>query len=273
MNGLHAVIEANGKIAHFSADALATLMESAATAAGATVLQTCIHRFGEGCGFTGVVLLAESHISVHTWPENDYAAFDIFICGETHIARAIDTLKDACPNDQFYTKIIARGRTAVANFFPEKIAASMLADIPLLAERLSANTTIAAGRVIEGLTEVIKYLWLCANSQETLAPSSQVASLWQELILFTKTYEQFCQRYLSRYIHHQPLPSVQEKTVHYQTTLEKYLEAFGLPNTQFWPESEYGKTEYGKTEFGKTQHDKTLLTKASLNSDELEKTP
>ena len=37
--------------------------------------------FGPGLGVTGVVLLAESHISIHTWPENGFAAADIFMCG------------------------------------------------------------------------------------------------------------------------------------------------------------------------------------------------
>jgi S-adenosylmethionine decarboxylase len=53
----------------------------AARAAKATVLDTKFHDFGEGHGITGVVLLAESHISVHTFPEVGLACFDVFMCG------------------------------------------------------------------------------------------------------------------------------------------------------------------------------------------------
>jgi len=50
-------------------------------ASGATVLHSNFHGFGDGCGVTGVVILSESHASVHTWPEYGYAAVDVFMCG------------------------------------------------------------------------------------------------------------------------------------------------------------------------------------------------
>ncbi|HBO3683810.1 TPA: adenosylmethionine decarboxylase [Pseudomonas aeruginosa] len=53
----------------------------AAQAAGATVLQTNLHHFGEGMGVTGVVMLAESHLGIHSWPEIKYAAIGFFLCG------------------------------------------------------------------------------------------------------------------------------------------------------------------------------------------------
>lgn len=49
--------------------------------AGATVLASRFHEFPNGA-YTGVVLLAESHVSIHTWPEDSYAAVDAFTCGE-----------------------------------------------------------------------------------------------------------------------------------------------------------------------------------------------
>ena len=54
---------------------------SAAKQAGATLLQLISHRF-EPQGVTGLALLAESHISIHTWPESGYAAVDVFTCGD-----------------------------------------------------------------------------------------------------------------------------------------------------------------------------------------------
>ncbi len=63
--------------------------------AGATLLHIHTHKFSEGGGVSGVAVLAESHISVHTWPERDYAAFDIFMCGDARPLEAVAALKDA----------------------------------------------------------------------------------------------------------------------------------------------------------------------------------
>ena len=56
-------------------------MEEAAVEAGATVLHTFLHPF-QPQGVSGVVVLAESHISIHTWPEKGVATLDIFMCGK-----------------------------------------------------------------------------------------------------------------------------------------------------------------------------------------------
>jgi len=57
---------------------------------GATVLSDHFHHFGEGYGITGVIVLAESHISIHTWPEKNYAAIDVFMCGTCDPEVAVD---------------------------------------------------------------------------------------------------------------------------------------------------------------------------------------
>ncbi|GBQ91045.1 S-adenosylmethionine decarboxylase proenzyme [Acetobacter nitrogenifigens DSM 23921 = NBRC 105050] len=65
----------------------AVLCEAAVTA-GATILHSHFHHFSPNGGVSGVVVLAESHISIHTWPERDFAAVDIFMCGacDPHLA-------------------------------------------------------------------------------------------------------------------------------------------------------------------------------------------
>jgi len=60
---------------------ITTTLRLAAIEANATILYDHYHHFGEGYGITGVLILAESHISIHTWPETDFAAVDIFLCG------------------------------------------------------------------------------------------------------------------------------------------------------------------------------------------------
>ena len=57
-------------------------MLEAARHAGATVILDTFHRFKRD-GISGVVVIAESHISIHTWPEHRYAAVDVFTCGDS----------------------------------------------------------------------------------------------------------------------------------------------------------------------------------------------
>jgi len=63
--------------------------------AGATLLHIHLHRFEPGGGVSGVAVLAESHISIRSWPEVGYAALDIFMCGRARPERCIEVLLDA----------------------------------------------------------------------------------------------------------------------------------------------------------------------------------
>ncbi|MBK5910501.1 adenosylmethionine decarboxylase [Rhodothalassium salexigens] len=75
-------------------DAIEAAMRDAAEAAGATLLGVKLHHFSPYEGVTGIALLAESHISIHTWPEREFAALDVFMCGGTEPMRAIEVLRD-----------------------------------------------------------------------------------------------------------------------------------------------------------------------------------
>jgi S-adenosylmethionine decarboxylase len=68
-------------------------LRKAARACNATILEITLHSFGEGDGVTGVALLTESHISIHSWPETDFVALDIFVCGDCDASLAIAPLK------------------------------------------------------------------------------------------------------------------------------------------------------------------------------------
>lgn len=71
------------------------MLREATHACGATLLNLDLHRFTPNGGISGVAVLAESHISVHTWPERGYAAIDIFMCGEAKPHRAIEVIRKA----------------------------------------------------------------------------------------------------------------------------------------------------------------------------------
>lgn len=71
------------------------MLRDAASEAGATLLHIHLHHFGPEAGLSGVAVLAESHISIHTWPERGYAAMDIFMCGACDPYKAIPVLRRA----------------------------------------------------------------------------------------------------------------------------------------------------------------------------------
>ena len=66
---------------------------SAVEGSNATLLHIHLHPFEINGGISGVAVLAESHISVHTWPEFGFAAFDIFMCGDSEPNKALEILK------------------------------------------------------------------------------------------------------------------------------------------------------------------------------------
>lgn len=68
-------------------------LRDATQSAGATLLHIHLHHFTPNGGVSGVAVLAESHISIHTWPERGYAALDIFMCGNTEPEKAVELLK------------------------------------------------------------------------------------------------------------------------------------------------------------------------------------
>lgn len=70
-------------------------LRESAIISGATILHCHLHHFSPNGGISGVLVLAESHISIHTWPEKGYAALDLFMCGECDPNRAIPVLDKA----------------------------------------------------------------------------------------------------------------------------------------------------------------------------------
>lgn len=70
-----------------STDAIRDIITRAAVEANAEVREVAVHKFSPQ-GVSGVVVIAESHLSIHTWPETGYAAVDIYTCGDKTVPRA-----------------------------------------------------------------------------------------------------------------------------------------------------------------------------------------
>ena len=82
--GLHLIGDLYGCICDsrlmHDADHLEAFCKDRVAAAGLTSVGSLFHSFGEGGGVTGVVVLAESHLSIHTWPESGYVTLDVYVC-------------------------------------------------------------------------------------------------------------------------------------------------------------------------------------------------
>lgn len=81
--GLHVLLDLAGCPSALLADRdrLARVLRDCAVASGATIVGEIFHRFSPS-GVSGVLLIAESHLSIHTWPELGAATIDVYSCGE-----------------------------------------------------------------------------------------------------------------------------------------------------------------------------------------------
>ncbi len=70
-------------------------LERCVDVAGATLLHIHLHHFTPNGGVSGVAVLAESHISIHSWPEANYAALDVFMCGDAKPQNCVEVLCEA----------------------------------------------------------------------------------------------------------------------------------------------------------------------------------
>ena len=70
-------------------------LREAAISANATAINLQLKQYSENGGISGILVLAESHISIHTWPERSFAAIDIFMCGDCNPYDCIAVLKKA----------------------------------------------------------------------------------------------------------------------------------------------------------------------------------
>lgn len=91
-----------------------SVLRAAAAAAGAHVLGAHMHPFGPEQGVTGVLLLAESHMSIHTWPEHGYAAIDVFMCGDARAMAAATLIGERLCAERIDVRECVRGDSMFA---------------------------------------------------------------------------------------------------------------------------------------------------------------
>lgn len=109
--GWHLLLDLYGARHLTDAARLGAILTAAAKAAGALVIHAHVHAFPGRAGVTGVVLLAESHISIHTWPELGLAAVDIFMCGAADVDAARLYIETALTPTRVHATKLERGRS------------------------------------------------------------------------------------------------------------------------------------------------------------------
>ena len=110
--GMHLIIDLENAQRLDDPEHIESSLILAAEVAGATVLSSDFHIFTPNNGVSGVIVLAESHISIHTWPERNFAAVDVFMCGGADPMKTIDSLKQAFSPERISLQEIKRGLQA-----------------------------------------------------------------------------------------------------------------------------------------------------------------
>ncbi|MGM0633116.1 MAG: adenosylmethionine decarboxylase [Pseudomonadota bacterium] len=109
--GTHLLIDFWGASGLTDLELMESKFRECVEACGATLLHIHLHHFTPNGGISGVAVLAESHISVHTWPERGYAAFDIFMCGDAQPEKALPILREAFQPTRVTLSEELRGQT------------------------------------------------------------------------------------------------------------------------------------------------------------------
>lgn len=117
---------------------------------------------------------------------------------------------------------------------------------PDIVEKFCSEYDIEPDLGKEYFVEIKKFLYLCASTSETLAPSAEIDKIWHSFILFTKDYRQYCLQFLGKFIDH--VPEVKKdnsppKENYLQNTIVAYESEFGELNNDVWQIPHYGEIE------------------------------
>ncbi len=107
--GTHLIVELWNAKNLSSLPKVKKILEDAVKACGATLLKIDLHKFSPYGGISGVAIIKESHLSIHSWPEYGYAAIDIFVCGNVNPYKAIPVIKKGFKTDEVQVMEVKRG--------------------------------------------------------------------------------------------------------------------------------------------------------------------
>jgi S-adenosylmethionine decarboxylase len=109
--GVHLIVDLHGAERLDDIEHIEATLRRCVAASQATLLHIHLHHF-QPSGVSGVAVLAESHISIHTWPEAGYAALDVFMCGSANPDACIPVLREAFSAKRVGVDEILRGKDA-----------------------------------------------------------------------------------------------------------------------------------------------------------------
>ena len=109
--GVHLIVDLHGAKRLDDIEHIEATLRRCVDAAQATLLHMHLHHF-QPSGVSGVAVLAESHISIHTWPEAGYAALDVFMCGSADPDKCIPVLREAFSAKRVGVNEVLRGKDA-----------------------------------------------------------------------------------------------------------------------------------------------------------------
>lgn len=107
--GAHLIVDVYGGERLNDIDHIEETLRKCVAASGATLLHIHLHHFQPN-GVSGVAVLAESHISIHTWPDAGYAALDVFMCGNANPDACVPVLREAFKAKQVAVSELLRGQ-------------------------------------------------------------------------------------------------------------------------------------------------------------------
>jgi len=107
--GIHLLVDLWGATNISNGKETEQILTDAVAACGATLLEVHAHTFSPYDGISAIAVLKESHISVHTWPEFEYAAVDVFVCGDINPYKALPVLKEGFKATEMQIMELKRG--------------------------------------------------------------------------------------------------------------------------------------------------------------------